>query len=97
MIFDASEETESENDGVEVSGRFIAVLTIGFAIVIAGFALIIISSLVGGGSANVGGVIFIGPFPIVFGAGPDAIWLVLISLVISVVMIVIFVLMRRKV
>ncbi len=96
MVFDASEEPESKDDGVEVSGRFIAVLMIGFAIVIAGFALIVISSLVGGGSANVGGVIFIGPFPIVFGAGPDAVWLILISLVISVVMIVIFVLMRRK-
>ncbi len=97
MVFASSEEPERKDDGVEVSGRFIAVLMIGFAILIAGFALIIISSLAGGGSANVGGVIFIGPFPIVFGAGPDAIWLVLISLVISVVMIVIFVLMRRKV
>jgi len=31
-------------------------------------------------------VIFIGPFPIVFGSGPGAIWLILIALIIAAYM-----------
>jgi uncharacterized membrane protein len=41
-------------------------------------------------------VIFIGPFPIVFGAGPDATWLILISVVIAAVSAVAFWIGRRK-
>ncbi len=71
-------------------------LLLGFALVITGIILVIATILPGGGSASVGGVIFIGPFPIVFGAGPDAAWLIAIGIAISVFMILAFVLMRRK-
>ena len=68
----------------------------GFAIIIVGVILVVLSSVLGGGSGSVGGVIFIGPFPLVFGAGPDAIWLILISLTIAVLMLVLFVVWRRR-
>jgi len=41
-----------------------------------------------GGSESVGEVIFIGPVPIVFGAGPDAGWLIAVSAIITVVSLV---------
>lgn len=85
-----------QEDGIEVSSRFFMLLMLGFAIVIIGVILIMVASLLGGGSASVGGVIFIGPFPIVFGAGPGAEWLIAISIILSVVMIAIFMLMRRR-
>jgi uncharacterized membrane protein len=58
--------------------------------------MVIVASVFGGGSASVGGVIFIGPFPIVFGVGPDAAWLIALSIIIAVVMFVLFLVMRGR-
>ena len=87
---------KSEDDGIQVSSRFFMFLMLGFVVVIIGIILVMIASLFGGGSTSVGGVIFIGPFPIVIGAGPDAVWLIAISIAISIVMVLAFVLMRRR-
>jgi uncharacterized membrane protein len=43
-----------------------------------------------------GAVIFIGPFPIVIGAGPDATLLVLVGIVLAVLSVVVFFVLRRK-
>ena len=96
MTEKTNEKSENGEEGIQVSSRFLMLLILGFAVIVVGVILVAVASLLGGGSANVGGVIFIGPFPIVFGAGPDAAWLIAISVVISVVMIVVFVLMRRR-
>jgi uncharacterized membrane protein len=71
-------------------------LLVGFAIIIVGVVLLVLASVLGGGSASAGGVIFIGPFPIVFGVGPDATWLIGISLVIAVLMLVLFFVWIRR-
>ena len=88
----AENEESPEN---EVSGRILAVLFVGFAVIIVGVVLVVLASLLGG-SGSVGGVVFIGPFPLVFGAGPDAAWLIVISLVVAVLMFVLFFVWRRK-
>ena len=90
------DKSEDEDKGIQVSSRFFMFLMLGFVVVIIGIILVMAASLLGGGSASVGGIIFIGPFPIVIGAGPDAVWLSAISTAISVVMILAFVLMRRR-
>ncbi len=74
----------------------LTVVLAGFAIIIVGIVLIVIAALLSGSSGSVGGIIFIGPFPIVFGAGPDAIWLIAISIVIAVLMIVLLYVLRRR-
>jgi uncharacterized membrane protein len=61
-----------------------------------GIIILAVGAALGNGSASVGGVIFIGPFPIVFGAGPDAAWLIVISMVLAVVSVILFVLFRRR-
>jgi uncharacterized membrane protein len=66
-------------------------LTIGLLIILLGLALIVIGSATQG-SASTGGVIFIGPFPIVFGSGPNGASLALVSLVIGGVMIALVIL-----
>ncbi len=71
-------------------------LFLGLAIVIVGIIIITVASVLGGGAGSVGGVIFIGPFPIVFGAGPDAIWLIIVSITVAVLMIVLLFVMRRR-
>ena len=50
----------------------------------------------GGGSVSGGVVIFIGPFPIVVGAGPDVSVIILVSVILAVLSVVVFLVMNRK-
>lgn len=59
---------------------------VGLLVILAGFALVFFGAA-GQGSVSTGGVIFIGPFPIVFGSGPNGWPLALVSLVIGVIMV----------
>jgi uncharacterized membrane protein len=99
MLRSADEENrEIVEEGITVYSRFLLLLILGFAIVIVGIILILIAAvLYGGGSANAGAVIFIGPFPIVIGAGPDVTWIVLFSMILAVLSVVMFLVMNRKI
>jgi uncharacterized membrane protein len=66
-----------------VSGKLFIV---GFLILLAGFGLLV-AGAAGQGSGSVGGAVFIGPFPIVFGSGPSGPELALVSVVIGAVMV----------
>lgn len=79
-------------------GRLGWVFAAGFGIIMAGMLIIGAASAFGGGngSTSTGVVIFIGPFPIVFGSGPDATWLILIGLIIAAISAVLFFAIRRK-
>ena len=90
------ETSRNEDEGSNVSSKLLALLILGCAIVIIGIIIVAVGATLGNGSASVGGVIFIGPFPIVFGAGPDAAWLIVISIVLAVVSIILFMLFRRR-
>jgi uncharacterized membrane protein len=98
MIRSADEERrENVEEGVTVSGRFFLLLISGFVLVFVGIAVILIASVFyGGGSASGGVVIFIGPFPIVIGAGPDVTLVVLFSIILAVLSVVVFLVMNRR-
>jgi len=87
---------QDEDAGIEVSSRLFGFLILGVALIFIGVAVLVVVSSVLGGSGSVGVVIFIGPFPIVFGKGPDAIWLILIGIIIAVLSIVLFLIMNRR-
>jgi uncharacterized membrane protein len=87
---------EDENEGINVSSRLLGLLFLGIALVFVGIAVLVVASLVFGGSGSVGGIILIGPIPIVFGAGTDASWLIAISIILSVLSIVLFLVMNRR-
>jgi uncharacterized membrane protein len=90
-------EEEEQEWGVGISGRLLTLLLIGIVLVFIGVIVVVLALVVFGGSGSAGGVIFIGPFPIVFGAGPDAAWLISISIIIAVIMVVLFwILVRRR-
>ena len=59
---------ENEDEGIEVSSRLFGLLILGIALVFVGIVVLVVASVVLGGSGSVGVVIFIGPFPIVFGS-----------------------------
>lgn len=61
-------------------------LAAGIVIMLAGMLVLIISAA-GEGQASVGGVVFLGPFPIAFGTGPSGSSLALASVVIGAVMV----------
>ena len=68
---------------------------IGFLIIFAGIIILIVAAMLSGGSMNFGAVIFIGPFPIVIGAGPEATWMVLFAIILAVLSIIMLLVSRR--
>ncbi len=73
---------------LELSGRLLGFLLLGIALVFVGIAVIVVVSVVLGGSGSVGGIILVGPIPIVFGAGPDAGWLIVISIILTAISVI---------
>ena len=90
-------DRESEDEGSEVFGRFFNFLIFGIALIFVGIVILVVVSLFSGGSGSSGIVIFIGPFPIVFGIGPDAVWLILIGIIITVLTLIFVLITYRKV
>jgi len=88
---------KASEGGIHVSRRIFLLLLAGFVLVAVGIMVVFVATVISGsGSINGGAIIFIGPFPIVIGVGPDAAWLVLFSIILAVLSIVVFFVMRRK-
>ena len=89
-------EQETENEGVTVSSRLFGFLILGIALIFVGIVVLAVVSLFLSSSESVGVVVFIGPFPIVFGSGPNSDWLILIGVILAVLSIVLFLIMKRR-
>lgn len=76
--------------------QFLILLIIGFFIIFTGIITTIIAVLLSGGSVDFCALIFIGPFPIVVGAGPEATWMILFAIILAVLSIITFLILRRK-
>ena len=87
---------KASKEEVSVPIRFFLLLFLGFVLVVIGVVVVVLASVLGGGSVSGGAVIFIGPFPIVIGAGPDFEWLILIGIILTVLSVVFFFVMNRK-
>ncbi len=96
VVFESQEQPEGQSDGITVSSRLFNILLLGFALVFIGIIVLVVGAVLSGGSGSVGGVVFIGPIPIVFGAGPDSNWLIIISIIIAVVMFALFFIFSRR-
>lgn len=89
---------ESPGERSSVSHKLWFLFLLGFLIVLVGFTLLIIAAVLSSeGSVNFGGFILIGPIPIVFGAGPEAPWLVLFAIILTVLSVIMFLIMRREI
>lgn len=72
-------------------------LLVGFLLVFTGLAVILASALLGGDETVSGGaIIFIGPIPIILGAGPDAFLAIIVAAVLTVIGFVVFFWMRKQ-
>jgi len=96
MTSENDHAADSERQVKRVNRLFI-LMTFGFAVAISGMVILTIATVFSSSSSTSSGiVIFIGPFPIVFGSGPEAGWLIMISILLVALSIVIFYFMRTN-
>lgn len=74
---------------------FFMLFLAGFFMVLAGMMLLAFTAFSNNGSVGVGGIIFIGPIPIVFGVGPEPHWLIIIAVILGIMCLVMMLLMKR--
>lgn len=90
------EESTGANGENVVSPRILMLFVAGFFIVFVGIIILIVATLFyGGGSASFGALIFIGPIPIVVGAGPETVWMILFVLILAVLSIMMLLIMHK--
>jgi len=85
------------NDESSRPQKFLMLFIIGFFIIFVGIIILMVAAvLYGGVSVNFGAFIFIGPLPIVVGAGPEAKWMILFSIILAVLSIIMFLIIQRE-
>jgi len=87
---------EYANDEAIGFSKFLLLFVVGFFILFLGVMILMIAAVLSGGSASFGAVVFIGPFPIVIGVGPEATWIILFAIVLAVLTIIILFISRRE-
>ena len=93
-VDDASEETSE--GGVPFFSRFFFLFVFGFSLVVVGTIVIIIATMLYGvDSPSFSAVIFIGPFPIIFGAGSDSGLMIVTGLFLAVLSMLFWVAKRK--
>jgi len=91
------ETANGADSGSNKPRKIMILLFIGFLIAVLGIIILVIAALlIGGSSTSLGVVIFIGPIPIIVGAGPEAQWLILFAIILAVLSIVMFTAMRKQ-
>lgn len=84
------------NGESNVFRKFLILFIIGFFIIFTGIMILMVAAVFSGDSVNFGALIFIGPFPIVVGVGPEAALMVLFAIILAVFGIIMFLMLRRE-
>jgi len=79
------------------SATLFKLFLVGFFLILVGVIFVMIAAVLFGDTASFGGIILVGPIPIIFGAGPNYFWAIILALFLTILGIVIFILMRKKV
>ena len=83
----------------EKSGLFrksLMLFILGFFIIFVGVTVLIVATVLLDNLQSFGVLIFIGPFPIVVGIGPETSWMALLVVVLTILSIIVFVMSCRK-
>jgi len=88
-----SRSADTEANGLR---RISLLFFLGFFIILLGILILVVVAVLAGDSVNFGALIFIGPFPIVIGAGPEATWMILFAVILAVLTIAMFLVLRKK-
>ena len=68
----------------------------GFLLIFLGTIILAIAGLMGGVSQSLGLVVFIGPIPIILGAGRYSLLMILLAIILTIIGIVLFVIFRKS-
>jgi len=90
--------TEDEQAQESPSSLPTNLFLLGFLLILAGFIVIMAYALFGGDADVSGGaVIFVGPIPIIIGAGTDVFLAIVLGAVLTIIGFIVFFWMRRQV
>jgi len=88
-------ETEQEQESP--SSLPLKMLLFGFLMVFAGVVVIMASALFGGdGTVSGGAIIFVGPIPIILGTGPDALLMIVLAAVLTIIGFILYFWTRKQ-
>jgi len=76
--------------------KFFLLFIVGFFLIFVGIIILMVATVLSDGSANFGVFIFIGPFPIVVGAGHEVSWMILFAIILAVLSFTMFLVLRRE-
>jgi len=92
-------EQEYVQQGYEASSTFplfMKVFLAGFLLIFLGTIILMIAGFIGGISQSFGLVVFIGPIPIILGAGKYSLLAILLAVVLTIIGVVLFFLFRTR-
>jgi len=91
-------QDENDTSALETKSvqRFIGMLFLGFLLIFLGMAFITASIVSSNSGKDVAIVIFIGPIPLIFGAGPHVLIVVAFSIFIAFIMFLLLILSLKK-
>jgi uncharacterized membrane protein len=94
---DGAVVTETDAEREPSSGLPLKLLLFGFVLTFVGI-IVVIASIFMSGEANVSGgaIIFVGPIPIIVGAGTDALLALVLAAVLTIIGFVMFLWMRKQ-
>ncbi|MEM2110326.1 MAG: DUF131 domain-containing protein [Candidatus Bathyarchaeia archaeon] len=85
--------TRREEENLPFHLPFMKIFLLGFFLIFAGVIVLIIAASAYGLISS--GFLIIGPIPIVFGAGQNFFWLLLLGIILTILSIVFFIILRR--
>ncbi len=91
------EKPEAHNDQTAKSLRLLTLIIIGFSIIFIGIIILIVASLMSGSNTGFGVFILVGPIPIIIGAGPEAQWLILIAIILTIISVMTYLAIHRQI
>lgn len=89
--------SEYANNESNLFQKFLVLFIVGFFITFVGIIILMVAAVLSNGSANFGALIFIGPFPIVVGVGPQATWMVLFAIILAILSLMMFLILRKEI
>jgi uncharacterized protein (TIGR00304 family) len=91
-----NQETREEASKINVAATWL--LVSGFVLMFTGIIILIAASVLQGNmDISGGGIVFIGPIPIIFGVGPNAYLAILLAAILTIIGFLVFFWLRKKV
>ena len=89
-------QAKEANDEVKIAATPMWLFFVGFVLMFVGVSILFVASaLQGNVDISGGGVIFVGPIPVIFGAGSHAYLAIFLAAILTIIGFIVFFLMRK--